>query len=241
MSETVVVGARAVEEALTQGHGVNRVVFARESQVRRHEAILEAAKSLGARIEYVPLAKLNQITKTSDHQGVAAFLTPAHYRPIQELIPEFADTALVLILDHVQHARNTGMLIRSAAGAGVAAVVLPQRGGALVDQTVIRASAGTALHVPLVTAPNLANTIRLLKKADFWIYGLDASAKQSVFTFQWPKRTALVVGNETKGLRPVIAKLCDDMLNIPLADGVESLNAAVAGSIALFQAARAEG
>ena len=239
MSETVLVGARPVEEALVRGRGINRVVFCKESQVRRHEAIVNAARKCGARVEYVPLSKLNALSKTSDHQGVAAFVSPVRYRSIQELLPGLPDTAVILILDRIQHARNTGILIRSAAGAGASAVILPQRGGALVDQTVMRASAGATLHVPLVTASNLGNAVRLLTKAGFWVYGLEATACDSVFSVDWPRRTALVVGNETNGLRPGIRKICDATVGIPMSEGIESLNAAVAGSIAIFQAARA--
>lgn len=238
MDAELIWGARAVEEALTSGSGVNRVFFAAGANVQRHDAIAEAARAAGVRVEHIPLAKLNHLTRRSDHQGVAAALSPVRYRELKNLFAAMPPRAVIAVLDRVQHARNLGMLIRSAAGAGAAAVIFPQRGGAMVDATVIRASAGTAFRVPLAPVQNMSQAIRMLKDHDFWVYGLSASAETSVFEMDWPARTAIVVGNESEGLRPGVEKNCDAFVRIPLAKGVESLNAAVAGSIVLFQAAR---
>jgi 23S rRNA (guanosine2251-2'-O)-methyltransferase len=224
MSDNLVWGARAVEEAIAAGGGVNRIYFASGVNVQRHDAIRDAARAADIRIETVPLAKLNHLTRSSDHQGVAAVLSPVRYEELKPWLARAPKHGVVLVLDRVQHARNLGMLIRSAAGAGALGVILPQRGGAMIDATVARASAGTVFHVPLVPVANLNQALRTLKAQDFWIYGLAAGGEQSLF--------------EMDGLRPSVVKECDALLRIPLAKRVESLNAAVAGSVALFQAAQ---
>ena len=120
-------------------------------------------------------------------------------------------------------------------GAGVTAILLCGRGGTLVDSDVLRASAGTALRMPLVNAKNLAQSLRTLRDAGFWIYGLDGTAELALENVSWPQRCVLVVGNETKGLRPGVLKVCDETVSIPLENNVESLNAAVATGIELFR------
>ena len=113
--------------------------------------------------------------------------------------------------------------------------MLTSRGGALLDDDVVRASAGTLFHIPIVLCGNLAQTLRTLKKAGFWVYTLDVSGGESVFSVKWADRCALVMGNETEGLRPGVKKETDLSVTIPLANGLDSLNVAVAAGIALFQ------
>lgn len=239
--DSVVGGAKAVAEALAATGRVSRVFVAKGKRTPAVDAILDAAQAQGVPFEFVPPAKVGSLTHATDHQGVAAKVSPVAYRPFQEwLTQDFHGGGCVAVLDQVQHPKNLGMIIRAAAGAGCAGVVLPARGGALVDEAVIRASAGTAFHIPLVRCGNVAQALRALREADCWVYGLTGEAAQDVFAFKWPSRCALVLGNETHGLRHAVAKTCDECLRIPLAPGVESLNVAVAAGIALFQYAHAQ-
>lgn len=235
MAGDVVYGVHAVREALQSGRRVNRVYFARESRARSAAALVDEARERRVPFDFVPQAKLNELTGTRDHQGVAATVSPLEYAALEEVLAEAPPQCQILVLDQIQHPRNLGMMIRSAAGAGARAVLAPARGGALVDDTVVRASAGTVSRVPLVACGNLPQTLRRLREAGFWVYGLDARGEQDVFQVDWPERVALVVGNETSGMRPGVAKACDAKVRIPLAGGVESLNAAVAASVVLFQ------
>jgi len=127
------------------------------------------------------------------------------------------------------------MLFRTALGAGVSAVLIPARGGALLDPDVARASAGAVFQVTTVKCGNLAQALRTCRRAGFWLYGLDAKGERNVFDTSWPDRIVLVLGNETQGLRPGIKKACDSLVRIPLDGNLDSLNVAVAGGIALFQ------
>lgn len=239
MAGEIIYGRNGVLEALRDRGRVNRVYLARDAKVASRDELLNAARSAGVAFEFIPLAKLNAITGTSEHQGCAAAVSPVAYVPLEEIVAALDVKALILVLDQVQHPRNVGMLLRAAAAAGASAVLLPQRGGAMVDQEIIRASAGAVWHIPLVACANLGQSLRELKEAGFWVYGLAASGAHDVFEMQWPARTVLVVGNESKGMRPGTAKLCDDLLSIPLARGIESLNVAVAAGIAMYQCMQA--
>lgn len=235
MAGEIIHGRNAVLEALRDKGRVNRVYLAREGKTLSRDDVVESARQAGVPFEFIPLAKLNALTGTSEHQGCAAAVSPVTYVALQEVLASLGESALVLALDQVQHPRNVGMLLRTAAAAGVDAVLLPQRGGALVDQEVIRSSAGAVWHIPLVACGNLAQALRELKEADFWVYGLDAGGRDDVFSMKWPRRCVLVAGSESKGMRPGTEKLCDAMLSIPLARGIESLNVAVSAGIAMYK------
>lgn len=238
MAGKTIYGLNAVREAIQHGHQINRVFFAKESRAHGAKELIAQAKAAKLAHDFVPQAKLNELTGTREHQGVAAQISPVDYLSLADLLADCPNTATLLVLDQIQHARNLGMMIRSAAGAGAHGIVLAGRGGVLLDETVLRASAGTMLGMRIAVAANLSQTLRALRDADFWVYALAADGEQSVYSVDWPMRRALVIGNETRGIRPGVAKNCDATLSIPLAEGVESLNAAVAASIVLFQAAQ---
>lgn len=235
MAGEIVFGLNAVREALRTSGRVNRLYFAKESRAPGAQALVDTARAAGVPFDFVPQAKLNALTETLEHQGVAAAISPIEYTPLKTFLDTCPATATVLALDQVQHPKNVGMLLRTAAGAGVAGVLLSARGGALIDASIVRASAGTVLHVPVIAVKNLAQTLLALRAAGFWSYALDANAPECVFDVKWPARTAVVVGNESAGIRPVVRKTCDVAISIPLAPGMDSLNASVAAAVALFQ------
>lgn len=239
MTGTIVHGFNAVSEALQSPHSINRIYIANESRERNVRPLLDKAKAARVRFDFVPQAKLNELTGTLDHQGIAAAISPVDYTPLKDLLDTCGGTATLLATDRIQHERNLGMMIRSALGAGANGVILSGRSSALLDESVLRTSAGTALRLPVCKEPNLPTVLRALKESGFWIYGLSADADQSVFTMDWPQRVVLVVGNETEGLRPGVQKVCDAFVGIPLQNGLDSLNAAVSASVALFQVAAA--
>jgi 23S rRNA (guanosine2251-2'-O)-methyltransferase len=239
MQGKVVYGLNAVKEALRAGGRVSRLYLAKDARVRDVDALVELAREQRVRFDFVPLAKLNALAETREHQGVAAVVSPVAYTPLKECIKGCPATALLLALDQIRHPKNLGLLLRTAVGAGAAGVLLTARGGALLDESVVRASAGAVFHVPVVNCPNLAAGLRTAKDAGFWVYALDAAGDQNVFQMNWPERCVLVVGNEAGGVRPGVRKVCDAGVRIPLAGGLDSLNAAVAAGIALFQAASA--
>jgi 23S rRNA (guanosine2251-2'-O)-methyltransferase len=237
----IIFGVRPVQEAVQSGQTINRIYVAKESRAPACKGIIDAAKQQSIPFDFVPQAKINDLTGTKEHQGIAAKISPIDYLSLKDFLSTVKETSTVLLLDQLHHPKNLGLIIRSAVGAGTSALVLTERKGALVDESVIRASTGTVFRIPLVKAGNLSQAMQQLKDAGFWIYGLDAQGETSVFDMDWPRRTVLVLGNETKGLRPNIAKNCDALVSIPLANDLESLNAAMAAGIALFQIAHGRG
>lgn len=234
-SPDIIFGLKPIQEALDQNRSINRIYVAKESHASGCMGIIDEAKARSIPFDFVPQAKVNDLTQTREHQGIAAKVSPIEYVSFTDFLKSCPDTATLLILDQIHHPKNLGMIIRTAVGAGAAGIMLTARKGALIDESVVRASTGTVFNVPILVEKNLANTLKKLKDADFWIYGLDAAGTTSVFDVDWPRRTALILGNETKGMRPNIAKQCDELVSIPLHNNLDSLNVSVAAGIALFQ------
>jgi 23S rRNA (guanosine2251-2'-O)-methyltransferase len=234
----VVYGKRAVLEALQFPNSVQRVYFAKDTKASGTDDAVTLARAARIPFDFVPQAKLNEIAGVRDHQGIAAKVSPIAFTPLEQCLKACSPNAVLVALDHVQHPKNLGMIVRTAAAVGASGVLLPSRGGALPGADAVRASAGTMYRVPMVQCSNLAQALRKAKDRGFWIYGLAGEGDASIFETDFPDRVVLVIGNETDGLRPVTRKTCDALVRIPLAEGVESLNASIAAGIALYQAHR---
>lgn len=175
-------------------------------------------------------------------QGVALETGPYPYAEIDDLlaIAKGKQDPLLLVLDHLEDPRNLGTLFRSGEAFGVDGVVLPERRAAGITPAVSNASSGAVEHIPVALVGNVNRTIDLLKKSNIWTVGLDLGPDAiPLLDADLSRPLAVVVGNEGKGLSRLAREKCDFCVTIPMAGSVESLNAAIAGSIVLFQAFQA--
>lgn len=236
-----VYGRWPVLEALRAGHA-ERVYMARESRdapVLRE--IHEAARAANVPVQAVPRAELDRLLAHRNHQGVAAAQRRFDYATL-DAITQRADAAaepgLILALDGVQDPGNVGSLLRSADGAGVHGVVLPLHRAAGVTPVVIRASAGAAEHLPIAQETNLTRVLERLKRAGYWAVGLDQEGALPYARLDAARPLVVVVGGEGKGLTRLVRETCDMVVRLPMYGRVESLNAAVAGAILLYEIRR---
>ena len=146
--------------------------------------------------------------------------------------------ALLLVLDGVQDPHNLGACLRSAAGAGVTAVVIPKDKSVGVNATVRKTSAGAADRIPVVQVTNLSRCLRDLQQLGVWIYGLAGEAEASLYSLDLRGNVALVLGGEADGLRRLTREHCDGLVKIPMPGEIESLNVSVAAGVTLFEAVR---
>jgi 23S rRNA (guanosine2251-2'-O)-methyltransferase len=193
-------------------------------------------------VERVEKRKLGQLGE--NHQGVALEASGYPYSNLQDifvLIKQQNEPAFLLILDALQDPQNLGALLRTAEAVGVQGVLLPLRQTAIVTPTVVGASSGASEHL-LIAQINLAQVIREIKKAGVWVIGLEGGENaEPVNRVRLGGPIALVVGSEGEGMRSLVRDSCDVLLRLPMRGKIDSLNAAVAGSIALFMAWQARG
>ncbi|MBD2858466.1 23S rRNA (guanosine(2251)-2'-O)-methyltransferase RlmB [Spongiibacter sp. KMU-158] len=198
--------------------------------------ICQLAEQQGIEIAWHDRQGLSRISKNGKQdQGVAADLELATYRPIREFnLESVAPGTRLLALDGIHNPQNLGMIIRSAAASNIAGVILPRKGCAALSPLVIKASAGTLFKAPIFHCESLTEALPALKDNGMAIYGLSSHAKTSLFQPLSDKPAVFVLGNETEGVSRDVSKLCTDMLAIPMANGVESLNVAVTAALLAF-------
>jgi 23S rRNA (guanosine2251-2'-O)-methyltransferase len=190
----------------------------------------------GPKVQVKPERALSEAAGTRDHQGVVAWAEPFRYADAFELAG--AEKPLLVCLDQVTDPQNLGAVVRSAEGAGATGVVLPAHGAARVTPAVSRASAGAVEHLPVAVVPNLARYLGEIKGDDLWTYAADSEGSLSVWDADLSGGTALVLGAEGKGVRPLVRRTCDAAIAIPLAGRVGSLNVSVAAAVLLYEARR---
>jgi 23S rRNA (guanosine2251-2'-O)-methyltransferase len=204
--------------------------------------ILHQADQRDFPVKRVPRGQLDSLG--DGHQGAALEVSAYPYQSIHAIL-DYAegrgDPPFILILDTLQDPQNLGTLLRTAEAVGVHGVLLPLRRTATVTPAVVSASSGASEHLLLAQA-NLAQAISILKDVGVWVFGLDASPEaRRTSQVDLKGSLAIVVGNEATGMRPLVRESCDFLVRIPMRGMVESLNAAVAGSIALYLAWEARG
>jgi len=237
-----IVGRNPVFEAMNAGRReAFRLQIARGVEEKgRLVDILNLAQKKRLPIERVDRAQLNPYGENP--QGVAVEVSAYPYMSLQDILDlaeQRQEPLFVLILDVIQDPQNLGTLLRTAEAVGVHGVLMPLRRAAEVTPAVVRASAGASEHLVIVQA-NLAQAITTLKEAGAWVIGLEGSAGAiPVAQARLDGPLALVVGNEGEGLRELVAKSCDLLVSLPMVGKVESLNAAVAGSVVLYLALQA--
>jgi 23S rRNA (guanosine2251-2'-O)-methyltransferase len=183
-----------------------------------------------------PADELERLCGSPDHQGVVAEVDPYPYADPSSLLD--ADDALIVVLDQVQDPHNLGAVCRAAEVAGVAGVVIPERRAASVTPAACKASAGAVEHLPVSRVRNIADWLGEAKEVGAWVYGAAADVERAYTDVDWSGRAVLVLGSEGSGLRPRVAENCDELISIPVAGRVASLNASVAAAVILFEARR---
>ena len=200
----------------------------------RARDLLACAQSAGCVVHAVDDARLDQMAGTTQHQGVVATVDAGTVHvSLDDVLAALAEPALLLVLDGVTDPHNLGACLRNADAFGVHAVIIPKDRAVGVNATVAKAASGAADTVPVVTVTNLARALREMKERGLWIVGADAGG-ESLFDADLGGPIAWVMGAEGSGLRRLTRELCDRIVGIPLAGGVESLNVSVAAGICLY-------
>jgi 23S rRNA (guanosine2251-2'-O)-methyltransferase len=183
-----------------------------------------------------PADELERLCGSPDHQGVVAEVDPYPYADPTTLLDD--EDALVVALDQVQDPHNLGAVARAAEVAGAEGVVIPERRAASVTAAACKVSAGAVEHLPVARVRNLADWLGEAKERGAWVYGASADAQRRYTDVDWSGRAVLVLGSEGSGLRRRVADTCDELISIPVAGRVGSLNASVAAAVILFEAQR---
>ncbi|HBK55225.1 MAG TPA: 23S rRNA (guanosine(2251)-2'-O)-methyltransferase RlmB [Xanthomonadales bacterium] len=237
-----IAGINAVASALEHDpDSVVEVLVEAGGRNPRLTEIEEKARRCEVDVRRVAVQALDGAAGGVRHQGVVARYrgpTARDEDDLPELIAAAEGRALLLVLDGITDPHNLGACLRSAAAAGVTAVVIPKDRSAPLNATVRKTSSGAADRVPVIRATNLARCLSGLRDFGVWVYGLDGESRTSLYSLDLAGSIALVVGAEGEGLRRLTRERCDGLAQIPMPGAMESLNVSVAAGVALFEAVR---
>lgn len=202
--------------------------------------ILNDLQVCGVSIQLMTRKTLDDKAKGANHQGIMARVKPAkllNEHDLDNIIAQHA-APLLLVLDGVTDPHNLGACLRNADAAGVAAVIVPKDKSANINATVSKVACGAAETVPLIRVTNLARTMRALQEQGVWFVGTAGEATQDIYQAKLTGALAIVMGAEGDGMRRLTRETCDDLIKIPMAGTVSSLNVSVASGVCLFEAVR---
>jgi 23S rRNA (guanosine2251-2'-O)-methyltransferase len=239
-NDEYIYGTRAVIEAINTGKTVEKVFIKTGLNNELYQQLLSLIKEFEIAFQFVPLEKINRITR-KNHQGVVAFISPIEYTNVEMLLPvifESGQEPLLLILDQITDVRNFGAIVRTAECAGIHGIIIPEKGMARIGADAIKTSAGALHHVPVCKSTNLLKTIQYLKDSGIQIVA--ATEKANIIYTQGNFKTpvAIVMGSEESGISQSILNIAHQQLKIPLFGNIESLNVSVSAALMMYEAVR---
>ncbi|HEU4686459.1 MAG TPA: 23S rRNA (guanosine(2251)-2'-O)-methyltransferase RlmB [Nitrospira sp.] len=236
----LIYGFHAVRESLRAANrSLQRVLVVRTD--RQFAEVVQAARSKGIPVHIEPPAAFDRLVPHGRHQGVIAVVAAKSYSSLEEILEHARrrqEPPLVLILDGVEDPQNLGAIVRTAEGAGVHGIVIPERRAVGLTSVVAKVAAGALDHMRVARVTNLASLVEVLKNEGLWIYALDQAGAQSYAEIDMTGPLAVIAGGEGSGVRPGLLKQCDGHIRIPMRGKIESLNVSAAVAVTLFEALR---
>ncbi len=239
-------GINAVHEALLQqNQGISEVLVQKGKAGPRIQQIIDLARQKRIKLKFADGSKLG-VPGNVLHQGVVARLTAMPLQTFEQLLQTIEGEAegpssfRLLVLDSIQDPRNLGSILRSALAAGFEHILITRERSAPLTGTVAKTSAGALSHLNIYQVVNLSDGLQQLQKKGFWVYGavVDGENIESVYDTDFSDNVCLVVGNEEKGIRPLVRKQCDHLITIPMSGTFNSLNVSVAAAVIMFEMRR---
>jgi 23S rRNA (guanosine2251-2'-O)-methyltransferase len=228
----ILAGIHPVSEALKAGSAIERVHVVKGAGGVRIQEIIDLCRKAGVAVRFEERPALDRLARTAVHQGVVAVAAEHRYAALDDIL---STARMVVVADGIEDPHNLGAIARTAHAAGASALVIPERRAVGITPVVAKAAAGALEHLPVVRAGNINRALEVLKKAGFWVYGLDERGAEDYDQVVYNSPTVLVVGAEGKGLHQQVKQHCDVLVRIPMAGAIASLNVSVATGIALFE------
>ena len=239
-------GRNSVNEALNAGHEINKIWILKPADGRRLDPdlakILAAAKERHLVVVRVQRSALDKMSTTGNHQGVIAQVSSHEYADVEDILARAGEEGrapLIIAMDEIKDSFNFASLLRISDAAGVDGIIIPKHRSIALNSIVSKLSAGAVEYVPVARVTNLAQTLRDLKENHgFWVCGTDMEGSVPYDKADYKGPLVIVVGSEGEGMRKSIRSECDFCVHIPMNGHVNSLNAAVATGIIVYEAVK---
>ena len=237
--QEIIFGIRAIIEAIHSGKTIEKIYIQKGLTGHLFSELNSLLKKHAISSSYVPVEKLNHLSKHQNHQGVIAKISAIDFYDLEVVLEKNRDTnSLYLLLDQITDVRNFGAILRTAECTGVTAVIIASHGSAPLNSDAIKTSAGAAFKVPICKVNHLLDAIYQLQAEDIQIVAITEKTDANLYQTSLNKPSALVMGSEQKGISNAILKIANAKAKLPLLGTIESLNVSVACGVALYEAVR---
>lgn len=237
---TQIYGTHAVNEALSSGTELNKIIIQKGLRNQSIDDLIKTARKRGIPVQFVP--KESAVFPVSrNHQGIIATISPVLYHKLEDIIPQLYEagrTPFILVLDHITDVRNFGAIARTAYCGGVHAIVVPEQGGAPVNEDAIKTSAGALMKIAVCRERNYKTVMELLNQSGIKTVGCTEKGNKDLPFVDLTEPVAIIMGSEETGISNEVLRKCSVLAKIPLEMGVSSLNVSVAASIAVYETVR---
>ena len=237
---TTIFGIRAVIEAIQNNETIDKIFVQKGLSGQLFQELQQKTKSGEYNISYVPVEKLNRLVK-GNHQGVVAKISPVQFADLASEVEKALqqETApLFLLLDQVDDVRNFGAIIRTAECCGVNAIIIQKKGGAPVTADTVKTSAGAIFKIPLIKVDHIKDAIFYMQGSGIKVVAATEKTDKLLYSVDFKEPTAMVMGNEGKGISESVLKLVDDKVKLPMQGSIGSLNVSVACGAFLYEVMR---
>ncbi len=237
-------GIRAIIEAINSGATIQKVYFQKGLSGSLFYELNDLVKEHRISSSFVPVEKLNHLSKGINHQGAAASISQIDFYDLEDVLEttlEKEKTPLFLLLDQITDVRNFGAIIRTAECTGVDAIVIQSQGSAPLNADAIKTSAGAAFKVPICRVDHLKDAMFILQASEVQMVAATEKTDQTIYDVDLKQPTAIIMGSEHKGVNPSILKMVDHKAKLPLLGDIESLNVSVACGAILYETIRQRG
>lgn len=237
---TQIYGIRAIIEAINANEALDKIFVQKGLKGDLFRELENLARKKGISISYVPVEKLNRLTK-NNHQGVVANISPITFYNFEELVESVIqkkEAPLFLLLDQLSDVRNFGAIIRTAECTGVDGIIIQKKGAAPVTADTIKTSAGAAFKVPIAKVNHIKDAVHYLQASGVKIIAASEKTENTIYDVSFKEASAIIMGSEDVGISPSILKAADHTAKLPLLGEIESLNVSVACGVFLYEAVR---
>ena len=239
-TEDQIFGIRAIIEAINAGKNIDKVFIQKEAKGELMQELFKTMKSKNINFSYVPVEKLNKLTR-NNHQGAVASISPIEFVSIEKLVEDVQNqgkTPLFLILDQLSDARNFGAIIRTAECTGVNGIIVQKQGAAPVNGDTVKTSAGAVFNVPICKVDHIKDAVYFLQASDIQTVAATEKTENNIYDIDFTAPMAIIMGSEDKGVNPSVLKLVDHKAKLPMYGTISSLNVSVACGAFLYEAVR---
>lgn len=239
-NETTIFGIRAIIEAIKSKENIDKIFVQKGLHGELFQELEALIRSERLNSSYVPVEKLNRLTK-GNHQGAVAQIAPIAFHDIEELVIsviESGKTPLFLLLDQLSDVRNFGAIIRTAECTGVSGIIIQKKGGAPINGDTIKTSAGAIFKIPICKVDHIKDAVYHMQASGIKVIAATEKAEHLIYDLSLNEPCAIIMGSEGRGINPSVLKAVDEKAKLPILGDIESLNVSVACGAFLYETVR---